>query len=71
MSFGGIPINTVSLFPAKMMGFAGAIGLHYYNSKNNYYYFRNTGFGLHWIFAATFATDMLVYFLLITISTLV
>jgi hypothetical protein len=68
---GGMPINTVSFFPAKLIGFAGAIGLHYYNSKNNYYYFRNTGLSMRWIFLSAFVTDILVYFLLIAIASLI
>jgi hypothetical protein len=70
-TIGGIPSGIISFFLAKAMGFAGAIALHYYNSKNNYYYFRNSGFSMRSIFAAAFATDILLYFFLITIASLV
>ncbi|MGZ4001597.1 MAG: hypothetical protein ACXVIY_13240 [Mucilaginibacter sp.] len=71
MRAGGLPLTTVSLLFAKLIGFAGAIGLHYYNSKNTYYYFRNAGLSMRWIFVSTLGADILVYFVLITLSTLI
>jgi len=69
--FDGMPLNIVSLLFAKLLGFSGALGLHNFNSKNNYYYFRNAGSSMRWIILSALATDILVYFALTTLSTLI
>jgi len=49
---------------AKIMGFLSAIGLHYYSSKQSYFYFRNAGYRVITIFIGAFAVDTLIYILI-------
>ena len=64
LQFGAIPINAVSFAIAKLAGYLIAVGLHYYNSKNHYFYFRNTGYSMRWIFIGALFTDILVYLII-------
>src|SRR5882724_11179042 len=34
------------LVPAKFIGFICALALHYFSAKENYFYFRNAGYGM-------------------------
>jgi len=71
MGVSGIKINAASFLIAKLMGFACAIGLHYFNSQNEYFYFRNTGYGMRRIILSALVTDGLIYLILATLSTLI
>jgi hypothetical protein len=63
--FAGIPVNAVSFLVAKIMGYFVGILLHYYNSKNHYYYFRHTGYAMRGIFAGALIADMIAYLIIV------
>jgi hypothetical protein len=50
---------------AKIIGFIAAIGLHYYSSKQSYFYFRNAGYRIITLFIGAFTFDMLIYLLIV------
>jgi hypothetical protein len=68
--FSGGKISIASFLIAKLMGFAFAVGLHYFISKNEYFYFRNAGYSMRWIILSTLAVDVLVYLVIALLSIL-
>ena len=60
-------LNAVIFFPAKVFGLAAALGLHYYSSKQTYFYFRNAGYRMVTLFSGAFAFDILVYLLIVVL----
>jgi len=60
-----------NLFFAKIIGFLGAAALHYYYSRDSYFYFRNAGYRVRKILISAFAADMLIYMILATFYTLI
>jgi hypothetical protein len=56
---GGIKIGALSFLVAKLMGFAFAVGLHYFISKDEYFYFRNAGYSMRWIILSAATVDVL------------
>ena len=59
------------LIPAKIIGFMCALALHYFSAKENYFYFRNAGYGMRRMFISAFAIDLSICVLLITLSKIV
>ncbi|MEZ2334920.1 hypothetical protein AB6735_04765 [Mucilaginibacter sp. RCC_168] len=53
------------LIPAKIIGFMCALALHYFSAKENYFYFRNAGYGMKRMFISAFVIDLSVCVLLI------
>ncbi|MES2267173.1 MAG: hypothetical protein V4520_10450 [Bacteroidota bacterium] len=62
--------NPVTLFFAKFIGFAGAVGLHYYSSAKTYFYYRNAGLAIRRLYAYAFIIDLTIYVIFITLFTL-
>jgi hypothetical protein len=69
--FDGVPVNAISLVFAKITGFVCAVGLHYYSSKNSYFYFRNAGYSVLRILLNAFTIDIIIYLLLVTLLPLI
>lgn len=59
------------LIPAKIIGFMCAVALHNFSSKENYFYFRNAGYGMRRMFISAFAIDISVCILLIILSKII
>jgi hypothetical protein len=53
------------LFLAKILGFAGAVILYHYTTKETYYYFRNAGWRMRQIIALASIIDIVFYILLL------
>ena len=60
-------INTQIFLFAKVIGFIAAVSLHHFSAKENYFYFRNTGFGMKRMVINAFVIDITICALLITI----
>ncbi|MBB6112359.1 hypothetical protein SAMN05421821_118111 [Mucilaginibacter lappiensis] len=61
----------VLLISAKIIGFISALALHYFSAKENYFYFRNAGYGIKRMFISTFAIDLSICVLLIILSKII
>ncbi|RZA00207.1 MAG: hypothetical protein EOP47_14640 [Sphingobacteriaceae bacterium] len=58
----------VAIFmPAKLVGFAAAAALHYFSSKQTYFYFRNAGYHIGRVIISAFVLDISIYFILMTL----
>jgi hypothetical protein len=60
-------LNAEVFISAKTTGFIAAIGLHYYVSKQTYFYFRNAGYKMLTIFIGAFAFDIVICILIIVL----
>ncbi|WP_299499635.1 hypothetical protein [Mucilaginibacter sp.] len=69
--FDSIPVNAVSFFVPKSIGYLSAVALHYYSYEDSYFYFRNAGYSIWRIIISAFVVDVLVYLLLISLSFIV
>ena len=58
-------INLVTLFFCKFIGFASAVGLHYYSAFKTYFYYRNAGVSIRRLHLYAWVIDFGI-FLLIT-----
>lgn len=63
-------LNAGIFLVAKIIGFIAAIGLHYYSSKQTYFYFRNAGYHILTFFIGAFVFDILVYILILVLPLL-
>jgi len=48
-----------------------AVVLHYFSAKENYFYFRNAGYGMRRMFISAFAIDLSICILLISLSKII
>lgn len=69
--FNSRTVNSEIFLFAKITGFVCAIGLHYYSSKESYFYFRNAGYSMRRIFLNAFIVDIIVYFIITILSILI
>jgi hypothetical protein len=66
-----VTINAGTFLFAKVTGFICAASLHYFSAKENYFYFRNAGYGMRRVFINAFAIDLSICILLITLSKII
>jgi hypothetical protein len=66
ISFFSGGFSSGSFLFAKLVGFTGAVSLHYYSSKNTYLYFLNAGYSIKKIIACAFAVDIGFYLFIVT-----
>ena len=64
-------INVQTFLLAKIIGFTGAVSLHHFSAKENYFYFRNAGYSMRRIYINAFAIDLSICILLITLSKII
>lgn len=64
LSYGGIPLSRLSFLISKLSGFAVAVLLHNYISKNHYFYFRNAGYIMRWLVLRALILDICIYTLI-------
>jgi hypothetical protein len=69
--FNGAPLSATTFVSAKVIGFLSAVALHNFSSKENYFYFRNAGYGMRRMFISAFAIDISVCILLIILSKII
>jgi len=53
--------NIISLFFSKIIGFAAAVGLHYYSSSKTYFYYRNAGLYIRGLYCYAYLIDLAVF----------
>lgn len=66
-----VTINAETFLFAKVTGFICAASLHYFSAKENYFYFRNAGYGMRRVIINAFAIDLSICILLITLSKII
>jgi len=64
-------VDAGGLFLAKILAFPGAVMLHRYIAKENYYYFRNAGCRMRQIITITFVADIFACIILFSLINLV
>ncbi|OJW18399.1 MAG: hypothetical protein BGO48_17825 [Mucilaginibacter sp. 44-25] len=53
--------SIISLHFSKLIGFAGAVSLHYYSSAKTYFYYRNAGLYIRRLYGYTYLIDLAVF----------
>jgi membrane-associated HD superfamily phosphohydrolase len=69
--FNAATVNTPIFLFAKIIGFISAVSLHHFSVKENYFYFRNTGFGMKRMIINAFIIDTALCVLLIILSKII
>ncbi|NOW95258.1 hypothetical protein [Mucilaginibacter sp. SG564] len=70
--FNAASLNAGIFVFAKVIGFTCAVALHYFfSAKENYFYFRNAGYGMRRMFVSAFAIDLSICISLITITKII
>ncbi|PAW94129.1 hypothetical protein CKK33_11740 [Mucilaginibacter sp. MD40] len=53
--------NIISLYFSKLIGFAGAVSLHYHSSAKTYFYYRNAGLSIRRLYGYAYLIDLAVF----------
>jgi hypothetical protein len=64
-------IDAFIVFIAKILGFAGAVALHWYSAKETCYYFRNAGYRMRSVILTGFLADITLYILSVFLFNLI
>lgn len=68
--FNGINFVLMSFF-IKLVGYASSVGVQYYFSANQYYYYRNAGYTLRKLYSYAFLADMVIYLIMVYLYSII